>query len=107
MMNASHKCYWVETQEYISFSRTEKSSNINITALLFPREATVVCWMSPWTDLTSHWSQLTPSDWAAAGYISLLVLAVILGNWIFVRFVDSKPEGRKTVLGEAKKSQLF
>jgi hypothetical protein len=65
-------------------------------------QAYLVGRMSPWTNLTSHWVLLTPTDWAQAGYISLLVLAVILSNWLFVGFVDSKPEGRKTVLGKAK-----
>jgi hypothetical protein len=63
--------------------------------------------MSPWSDLTTHWSLLTFSDWATVGYILLLVLAVIISNWLFIGFVDSKPEGRKTVLGEATMAQLL
>ena len=63
--------------------------------------------MSSWSDLTSHWSLLTLTDWATVVYILLLILAVILSNWLFVGFVDSKPEGRKTVLGEEKIVQLL
>ena len=63
--------------------------------------------MSSWSDLTSHWSLLTLTDWATVGYSLLLILAIIFSNWLFVGFVDSKPEGRKTVLGEAKMAQLL
>ena len=55
--------------------------------------------MSMWSSLSSHWSSLTPAEIFSALYLLLLILAVITSNHFFIRFVSSKPEGRKTVLG--------
>ena len=55
--------------------------------------------MKQWTDLKSHWSSLTTSDILTAIYLLLLSLTAIISNHLFSCFINSKPEGRKTVLG--------
>ena len=55
--------------------------------------------MELWTHLTCHWSSLTTSDILTAIYLLLLSLAAITSNHLFILFINSKPEGRKTVLG--------
>ena len=55
--------------------------------------------MEVWRHLTSHWSSLTTSDTLTAIYLLLLSLAAVTSNHLFIRFINSKPEGRKTVLG--------
>ena len=52
------------------------------------------------TQLLSHWSSITIADLLTVTYLIILVLFVIGCNHLFTNFVDSKPEGRKTVLGE-------
>ena len=52
------------------------------------------------TQLLSHWSSITLPDLLTAAYLIILVLFVIGCNHLFTNFVDSKPEGRKTVLGQ-------
>ena len=48
----------------------------------------------------THWRFITFSDLLTASYIIFLVLFVIGCNHLFTNFVDAKPEGRKTVLGQ-------
>ena len=55
--------------------------------------------MTTWTHLTSHWSSLTTSDILTIIYLLLLSLTAITSNHLFILFINSKPEGRKTVLG--------
>ena len=43
---------------------------------------------------------LSTPDLLALFYMLLLFLAVLASNTAFVAFIGSKPEGRKTVLGE-------
>ena len=52
------------------------------------------------TALLSHWASLTTGDVLTAIYLVLLVVFVVACNYLFESFVDSKPEGRKTVLGQ-------
>ena len=49
--------------------------------------------------LLSHWSTITFTDLLTAAYLVFLVIFVFGCNYLFTNFVDSKPEGRKTVLG--------
>ena len=58
--------------------------------------------MELWTYLTSHWSSLTTSDILTAIYVTFLILFAILSNHLFIAFINSKPEGRKTVLGKKR-----
>ena len=51
------------------------------------------------TQLFSHWSTITFTDLLTAAYLVFLVIFVFGCNYLFTNFVDSKPEGRKTVLG--------
>ena len=46
------------------------------------------------------------ADLLTAAYLIILVLFVIGCNHLFTNFVDSKPEGRKTVLGLLFKKPL-
>ena len=50
--------------------------------------------------LFSYWSSITPTDLLTAVYLLILILFVTGCHFLFTNFVDSKPEGRKTVLGE-------
>ena len=52
------------------------------------------------TPLLSHWASLTIDDVLTAIYLVLLVVFVVTCNYLFESFVESKPEGRKTVLGQ-------
>ena len=52
------------------------------------------------TGLLSHWTSLSTADILTAAYLVLLIVFVVVCNLLFESFVDSKPEGRKTVLGE-------
>ena len=51
------------------------------------------------TQLFSHWSTIAFTDLLTAAYLVFLVIFVFGCNYLFTNFVDSKPEGRKTVLG--------
>ena len=51
------------------------------------------------TGLLSHWTSLSTADILTAAYLFLLIVFVVVCNLLFESFVDSKPEGRKTVLG--------
>ena len=64
------------------------------------------------SQLFSHWKSITLAELLTASYLVILVLFVIGCNHLFTNFVDSKPEGRKTVLGpltirKVTKSQSF
>ena len=52
------------------------------------------------TPLLLHWASLTIGDVLTAIYLVLLVVFVVGCNYLFESFVESKPEGRKTVLGQ-------
>ena len=64
------------------------------------------------TRLFCHWRSITLADFLTAAYLIILILFVIGCNHLFTNFVNSKPEGRKTVLGpltvrKVTKSQSF
>ena len=63
------------------------------------------------TGLLSHWTSLSTADILTAAYLVLLIVFVVVCNLLFESFVDSKPEGRKTVLGTqgrgSKKVDIF
>ena len=42
------------------------------------------------------------TDIVSVFYILTMVLAILESNWLFLGFVKSKPEGRKTVLGKTQ-----
>ena len=52
------------------------------------------------SQLFSYWNSITLTDLLTAGYLTILVLFVTGCHYLFTNFVDSKPEGRKTVLGQ-------
>jgi hypothetical protein len=57
--------------------------------------------MPPWLEaVAARWGRMEVADWLKGGSILGLMLAVTLGNFLFNGFIDSKPEGRKTVIGE-------
>ena len=58
------------------------------------------------TQLFSYWSSITLSDLLTATYIIVLLLFVTGCHYLFTNFVDSKPEGRKTVLGQLTVSKV-
>ena len=47
-----------------------------------------------------HWSSLGLPDLLALLYLFFLLFCLVLSNRLFVGFVASKPEGRKTAIGE-------
>ena len=49
----------------------------------------------------AHWASLGLSDFIKVSCILLIIMAVITSNWLFRGFLAAKPEGRKTVIGEA------
>ena len=59
-----------------------------------------------WTHLTAYWSSLTTSDILTTIYVIFLILIAILSNHLFIAFINSKPEGRKTVLGKKRKFSI-
>ena len=50
--------------------------------------------------LCHYWRSITLADLLTVVYLVVLVLFVIGCNHLFTNFVNSKPEGRKTVLGQ-------
>ena len=54
------------------------------------------------TGLLSHFTSLSSADILTAVYLVLLISFVVVCNLLFESFVDSKPEGRKTVLGKKR-----
>jgi hypothetical protein len=59
--------------------------------------------MTPLIDLPYYWSTLQIHDFLAAIGISVIMLAIIGINTFFGIFIDSKPAGRKTVIGKIRK----
>ena len=51
-------------------------------------------------DLPAYWSNLNHRELLAIPWIGLLVLFTITSNYLFVKFIESKPIGRKTVIGK-------
>ena len=58
--------------------------------------------MFSWPGLLNHWSCVSLKEWLTALYITLLTAVVVTSNTLFAGFVASKPEGRKTVIGEGR-----
>ena len=56
--------------------------------------------MVNWPELLDHWSNLSVAEIVSIIYFLHLILLVININNIFQQFVASKPEGRKTAMGE-------
>jgi hypothetical protein len=57
--------------------------------------------MAPWLGaVVARWARMEAADWLKGGTVLGLMLAVTLSNILFNGFIDSKPEGRKTVIGE-------
>ena len=67
---------------------------------VFVDKKIISAWFALGKMLTGYWGSLTLTDFLTAAYIIILVLFVIGCNYLFTKFVESKPEGRKTVLGE-------
>ena len=49
-----------------------------------------------------YWSNLDYLDILGTIFILFMILLLVYSNYIFHRFVESKPAGRKTVLGKTK-----
>ena len=52
-----------------------------------------------WENILMHWKLMGLPDYLAVVFGLLLILLARMGNNLFVGFVASKPEGRKTVIG--------
>ena len=50
----------------------------------------------------AYWGNLNHLDILGAAFILLMILLIVFSNYLFNRFVESKPAGRKTVLGMTK-----
>ena len=51
-------------------------------------------------EMVHHWSSLSLQDLLVLFYILLLLFCLVLTNRLFIGFIASKPEGRKTAIGE-------
>ena len=49
--------------------------------------------------LLEHWESMGLGDFLAVVFALLLVVLARVGNNLFIGFLSSKPEGRKTVIG--------
>jgi hypothetical protein len=56
--------------------------------------------MEHWEDLPVYWSSLKLPDLLAIIWIVIMVFFTIASNLLFVSFIESKPAGRKTVIGK-------
>ena len=81
-MSLSHDNQWL----LIKYITSNLANNQEVIAMLTP--------------LLLHWASLTTGDVLTAIYLVLLVVFVVACNYLFESFVESKPEGRKTVLGQ-------
>ena len=52
-----------------------------------------------WKSVLAHWQSMGLPDFLAVTFTLLLILLARIGNKLFIGFVSSKPEGRKTVIG--------
>ena len=59
--------------------------------------------MTPLRDLPYYWSTLQIHDFLAVIGISVIMLLIVGINAFFGIFIDSKPAGRKTVIGKIHK----
>ena len=55
----------------------------------------------------AYWMNLNYLDILGTLFILLMILLIVYGNVIFHRFVESKPAGRKTVLGMVKSYEFL
>ena len=55
--------------------------------------------MEKWEDLPAYWMNLQLSELLAILYILLMMFVTIASNVLFASFIESKPAGRKTVIG--------
>ena len=53
-------------------------------------------------DLIAHWQGLKTWDLIIIVWIFSIIFGILLVIYLFKRFIDSKPSGRKTVLGNPK-----
>ena len=51
-------------------------------------------------EVVHHWSSLSLKDLLALFYILFQLFFLVLSNRLFVGFIASKPEGRKTAIGK-------
>ena len=55
--------------------------------------------MKDWEDLPAYWMSLRLPDLFAVLHIFIMMLVIIVSNVLFASFIESKPAGRKTVIG--------
>ena len=55
--------------------------------------------MEDWVDLPAYWMSLQLPELLAILYILTMMFITIASNVLFASFIESKPAGRKTVLG--------
>ena len=55
--------------------------------------------MGAWEEFVNHWKKLQFRDLFGIFFILLMVVITLASNMFLKSFVDSKPTGRKTVLG--------
>ena len=53
--------------------------------------------------LLEHWSSMGLADFLAVVFALFLVVLARGGNNLFIGFLSSKPEGRKTVIGKGNR----
>ena len=56
--------------------------------------------MGTWEDVIQQWDNIGLQDVAVILYILFLMACVVISNSLFAQFVVSKPDGRKTAVGE-------
>ena len=60
-----------------------------------------------WRSVLAHWQSLGLPDFLAVTFTLLLILMARIGNKLFIGFVSSRPEGRKTVIGNLLFVSIF
>ena len=56
--------------------------------------------MIVWQVLLDHWASLGVYDAITVLVFIAMITLVTISNWFFAEFIASKPEGRKTAMGE-------
>jgi hypothetical protein len=55
--------------------------------------------MEAWAEYINYWENLKLPDFLGIIFIFFMVLVTIASNMVMSKFFESKPSGRKTVLG--------
>ena len=55
--------------------------------------------MEAWENLTAYWKNLQVQEIFAIIYSIVMIVFTLAINKLFLSFVGSKPDGRKTVIG--------